>query len=342
MARILIAEDDATSALLLERTLQKAGHWVLRAADGVEAFEFAKKHRFDAVLTDWMMPGKDGIELIRDLQREVRPLPLTMVITAMASAEARTHALNSGADEYLAKPYNPAEVIAHLDNLFARSSQTRSHSSSVKVAREPMAAKRPDLLAVAVAASTGGPGALREFFAGLPRRSDTAFLCVVHGPEWMIQSFSHTLQRDTDMTVCVGEEGMRLEGGVVYLAPGDRHMFVDPKTYLIKLSDAAPINYVKPAADPLFQSVAICFADQAVGVVLTGLGRDGARGAQNIARSGGKVLVQDPESAVAPSMPTAAIATGAAVGVEPIDKLGAAAAGLLAGISYKTKAKLTN
>ncbi len=335
MAKILIAEDDSTSALLLERILVKAGHQVLRAADGIQAFEYAKSHRFDAVLTDWMMPGKDGIQLIQDLQREVRPLPLTMVITSLSSAEARAHALNSGADEYLAKPYDPKEVIDHLDNLIARSTQTQSHSSSVRVASKPQPAKRPNLLAVAVAASTGGPGAMREFFANLPSRTDTAYLGVVHGPGWMIQSFSRTLQRDTVMTVCIGEDGMELEGGVIYLAPGDRHMYVDPKTYLIKLSDAAPINFVKPAADPLFQSVAVCFGEQALGVVMTGLGRDGARGAQDIGKHGGKVLVQDPRSAVAPSMPKAAIATGAADGVEPLDRLGAAVSSLLAGISYR-------
>jgi two-component system, chemotaxis family, protein-glutamate methylesterase/glutaminase len=224
-----------------------------------------------------------------------------------------------------------------MNDLIAKSTQTKSHESTVKVAAAPTRVKRPDILAVAVAASTGGPGALCTFFKNIPARKDTAYLVVLHGPDWMLKGFTSTLQRETEMIVCLGEEGMSLDPGVIYLAPGDRHMYVDPRSRLIKMSDTKPINYVKPAADPLFQSVGMSFGDQSVGVVLTGLGRDGAQGVVEINKHGGKVLIEEPKTAVASSMPSSAQETGVVDGVEPLERLGAAVASICAGLSYKLK-----
>ena len=158
----------------------------------------------------------------------------------------------------------------------------------------------------------------------------------------MLKGFTSTLQRETKMIVCLGEEGMSLDPGVIYLAPGDRHMYVDPSSHKIKLSDAPPINFVKLAADPLFQSLGMSFGDQALGVVLTGLGRDGAQGALEIHKHGGKVLIQDPSTAVAPSMPTSARDTGVVDGIEPLERLGPAVAGVCAGLSYKLKRRVAS
>lgn len=323
MAKILIAEDDGTSALLLERTLVKAGHEVKRAADGVEALELALASRYDALLTDWMMPRMDGLRLITELRGRLKHMPLVMVITALTSTEARHQALETGADDYLAKPYRPVDVITRLDTLFARQGQDRSAPEAPPLVRTP--ARRgvtPDHLAVAVAASTGGPTALREFFRRLPPQPRAAFLVVLHGPEWMIQSFVRSLQAETSMPVMLGAEGMLIEPGTLYLAPGDRHMYVDPEAHNLRLSDAPPINFVKPAADPLFQSVALVYRDCSVGVVLTGLGRDGTRGVQQIHRYGGRVFAQDPRTAVAPAMPSAAIQSGSVDQVVELPRLG--------------------
>lgn len=325
MARILIAEDDGTSALLLERTLVKAGHEVKRAVDGQEALELAHAARYDALLTDWMMPRMDGLQLITELRRQLEPMPLVMVITALTSTEARHQALESGADDYLAKPYRPSDVLARLDTLFARQGQDLNAPEAPPLVRTP--ARRgpvPDHLAVAVAASTGGPSALREFFRRLAPQPRAAFLVVLHGPDWMLQSFARSLQAETSMPVLLGADRMLIEPGTIYLAPGERHMYLDPNAHDLRLSDAPPINFVKPAADPLFQSVALVYRDCSLGVVLTGLGRDGTRGIQQIHRYGGRVLVQDPSTAVAPAMPTAAIESGVVDQVVELPRLGEA------------------
>ncbi len=337
MARILIAEDDNVTAILLEKTLVRAGHEVQRAADGNAAFRFMHKWQTDVLLTDWMMPGKDGIELIRNVREARLKLPLIVMMTTLSSPEARVHALNSGADAFWSKPITSGAVVRLMEELIAKSRQTESHQSTVPVAKAPLRLARPDILAVAVAASTGGPIALCTFFKSIPSRKDTAFLVVLHGPDWMLKGFTSTLQKQTRMIVCLGEEGMSLDPGVIYLAPGDRHMYVDPNSHLIKLSDAPSINYVKPAADPLFQSVGISFGDQSLGVVLTGLGRDSSQGVVEINKHGGKVLIQDPDTSEAPSMPQSALETGVVDGVEPLERLGPAVASLCAGLSYKLK-----
>jgi two-component system chemotaxis response regulator CheB len=331
MARILIAEDDGTSALLLERTLLKAGHDVLRAANGVEALELALREPVDALLTDWMMPGKDGLQLIRELRRQLPRMPLTMVITALASAEAQQQALEAGADDYLAKPYRPVDVIERLGTLFARQAQSANEPEAPPIIAKPARRGRtPEHLAVAIAASTGGPDALLMLFRELPPQPQVAFFVVMQGPEWMLQSFAGSLGAESRMPVCLATDHLVVAPGTIYLAPSGRHLYVDPQEHDLRLSDAPPINYVKPAADPLFQSVALVYRECSLGLVLTGLGRDGTRGIQQIHRYGGRVLVQDPEAAMAPDMPASAAESGVA---DALLALPALAAGLAAAIA---------
>lgn len=311
MARILIAEDDGTSALLLERTLVKAGHDVRRAANGIEALELALGEPFDALLTDWMMPGKDGLQLIRDLRVRLPRMPLTMVVTALAADEARQQALEAGADDYLAKPYRPAEVLERLATLLARQDQDGSDPEApVLVAPPARRGAAPDHLAVAITASTGGPEALRALFGRLAPQARAAFFVALPGPEWMLQSLLPALAAETAMPVRVAEDHLAPAPGSITLARSDRHLYIDPQAHDLRLSDAPPINYVKPAGDPLLQSVALVYRECSIGVVLTGLGRDGARGVQQIHRFGGRVLVQEPSAATAADMPSAALETG--------------------------------
>ena len=160
----------------------------------------------------------------------------------------------------------------------------------------------PSLVGVAIATSTGGPPALTEVLRGLPPSisSKAAFFLVQHGPEWMLSTFTSRIQGDTSLEVVLGSQGMPVKPGHLYLAPGDRHLTVRPGHYTLKVSNDPPENFVRPAADPLFHSTAEAFGRYCVGVILTGMGRDGTRGAAYIHRVGGVVLAQDPSSAMAP------------------------------------------
>lgn len=317
--KILVAEDDYASGLLLERTLKKGGYSVVVAPGGIEALEAIRRERFDVLLTDWMMPRMDGMELIRRVRATAKPVPLIMVITVLSSAEARAVALDGGADDYLTKPFDPTEVLARLENCLSRGHQSMPRLPAVAVHRSPT---RPPFVGVCVVASTGGPPVLKEIFRSLDA-SRAAFFVVLHGPAWLLEAFAQRLQHATAMKVRLAEDGARVAPGEIYVAPGDRHLCVEARSLRLRLIDEPPENYLRPAADPLFRSAAKAFGRHCVAVVMTGLGCDGTLGAAHVAVAGGVVLAQDPETAVAPSMPKSVIKFGLAKRVVPLAKMAA-------------------
>jgi len=304
-AKILVVEDELTNSILIKKVLTTAGYLVLVAQNGADALKFLEKETFDAVLTDWMMPHIDGIELIRRIRESIDPLPLIIMITALVSQDAREYALEAGADDYIAKPIDINELTSRLEEGLLKKSQTAP--------LEPIKAKKvnkganPPFGAVVIATSTGGPPTLIEIFNKLNVNSGVAYLIVQHGPPWMLDTFAQRLQKETTMKVFTPVNGTRIEPNCVYVAPGDLHMRVHKSDNKIVLDDAPKENFVRPAADPLFRSAAEYFGEYCIGVVLTGLGRDGTAGATELNAAGGVVLVQDPKSATAQSMPTAVI-----------------------------------
>ena len=307
--KILIVEDDPTSTLILERSLRKAGYETLAASDGVEALEILREQPCDAIVSDWMMPRMDGIELLRRIRSVVKPLPVFLIVTSFATLDARNHALQAGADDYLVKPFAVPEVLERLANCLARRQQPEPLPSSYRRTPVHPVFPPPSFTAVGITASTGGPEAVREVVRGIGTFKDSAILLVLHGPAWMLETFSARLQRETTMPVRLAEDGAAVEPGKIYLAPGDWHMVVAPGP-AIQLNKDAPENYMRPAADPLFRSMAAVFQANAIGVILTGMGRDGATGAAEIVAHGGTVFAQDPLTAVAASMPETAISAG--------------------------------
>jgi len=319
VTKVLIVEDDSTSQLYLERILSKAGYDVVAAVDGAEAFRIAQKEQFDALVTDWMMPNVDGIQLIKSMRTKIKPTPPIMMITALSSKEAYDYALDSGADDFIGKPFDSVEVVSRLKSLLARSSQTAVSAPAVVrrqiPGRKPISHPRGDKqVMVAVAASTGGPPVLMNFFKKIRSSKSATIMVVQHGPKWMFESFVKRLVKVTKIPVHLVTEDMPLEVGSVYLASGNGHMVVDPSGTKVLVKDGPEINYVKPAADPLFESVANTFGENAIGVVFTGMGSDAAYGCRAIAEQGGHVLVQEPETCAVASMPKSV----SKVGVKPL------------------------
>lgn len=320
--KVLIAEDDRTSALLLERALGRAGHEPVVVQDGQEALSRLLSGGFDAVITDWMMPRMDGIELLRRARQDVPEPPVFLMVTALTSAEARLHALRAGADDYVAKPFSVRDILERLDNCMARRQQPEPATPTLPPVPAPPEA--PPHVAVCITASTGGPEAVREVVMGFGKLDSACIFLVLHGPAWMLETFVGRLQKDTGMHVQLAEDGLESRSGVIYIAPGDRHLTVSEGDFRMHLDTEPPENYMRPAADPLFRSVAKAFGRFCVAAVLTGMGRDGTLGAATIAASGGTVFAQDPRTAVAASMPQTAINIGAVSRVVPLDALGAA------------------
>lgn len=309
LSKILVVEDELTNAILLKRILIREGFTVTAVNNGLEAKQLLEREAFDAVLTDWMMPQMDGIELIRFIRESIKPNPLVIMITALVSESARNYALESGADDFIAKPIDVDEITLVVNDGLAKLKQSRDTSKAkITVNSEPKGL--PPFPAVVVASSTGGPPTLLEVFRNVEANTKAAFFIVQHGPAWMLETFAQRLAKETSFKVKVGANFLVPEVGTVYLAPGDKHMIVDDNTGKIMLDDGPKENFVRPAADPLFRSIARNFGRYTVAVVLSGLGKDGAQGIVHIANGKGTIIIQDPETAIAPSMPTAAIDTG--------------------------------
>lgn len=330
--KILVAEDEPVTARLIEAILRRASHAVTVVGTGVDALARLQQSRFDVLVTDWMMPEMDGIELIRRIRSDVVPAPVIIMATAIDLPAARQFALSSGADGFIAKPVTATELLALLHRTEGQLAPVTVSSIVSPIVARP-AAPRPALdrhvpcVAVAIATSTGGPDALRKLFVQLAPATEATYFVVVHGPAWMMHSCAEILQSDVPaLRFAVATAGMIAQPGHVYLAPGDKHLVVTPGSFALALTDEPMVNFVRPAADPLFESVAAAFDRHCIGVVMTGLGVDGARGASAIAAAGGPILIQDPTSAVAPPMP---LATQRAVGtaaVHPLPALGGAVA----------------
>jgi len=177
---------------------------------------------------------------------------------------------------------------------------------------------------VFIATSTGGTDALAEVLLTLKMQRQAVVFIVQHGPAWLLEALAERLQRQTTMPLVLAEDDVFAKAGTVYLAPGDHHLSIEAGSFRLRLEKGPLVNYVRPAADPLFQNGAHAFGPYGIGVVLTGMGRDGSAGAAHILEAGGTVLVQDPETAVAPGMPQTVIEMGGAVEVTGLVHLGRA------------------
>jgi two-component system chemotaxis response regulator CheB len=321
VTHILIAEDDSLLRQMLDAALRPYFPKLTLVNNGLDALTEARKGGVDVLVTDWLMPGIDGIELIRRVRAECRPAPFIIMSTVLGSKEAREHALRSGADDFLAKPSRPSAIRECIELA------TQRHASSQRIPRvrpvRPAPAAAPASQAyplVTIAASTGGPAALHLLFDDPLVPRDCAYLVALHGPEWMFQSMVDALRRSCSLKVELAEDGQVARPGAVYFACKQRHLLVDAALRM-HFDDSPPEHFLRPAADPLFRSAARALGRNAIAVVMTGMGTDGLAGAAEIASAGGTILVQDPSTAVVGGMPGAVIEAGLASEVAPLHLL---------------------
>ncbi len=314
--KILIVEDHASSRLLLRKILRVLEYEIDTANDGKEAMDLINENEYEAVLTDWMMPNMNGLELIEEIRKTKRNPPALLMITALASADAKQKALELGVDDYIAKPIRKDEVIRRLRNCIERRSIELSNK---KITSVHTPEKKPSFVGVAIAASTGGPPALTKIFDEIEISPKAAYFVVLHGPPWMLESFAERIRKDTNHSVFLAYNDQPIKSGEIYISPGEIHMVIDPEEMKIKLADTPPENYVKPSADPLFRSLTNAFGKYSVAVVLTGMGHDACIGAGYVSVSGGTVIAQDPKTAIIESMPKNVIELNLAKLIVPLD-----------------------
>jgi two-component system, chemotaxis family, protein-glutamate methylesterase/glutaminase len=339
--RVLIVDDSALVRQLLTEILGSDAEIdvVGAASDAHRAREMIKALNPDVLTLDVEMPKMDGITFLRNLMR-LRPTPVVMVSTLTErGADITLEALGLGAVDFVSKP--KIDIAATLGDY--------SHElvTKVKLAAQarvrawtPAQAPPADLTKVvkggsqlgsklrttdrliAIGASTGGVEAIKDVLTRMPADAP-AILITQHIPKAFSAPFARRMNDCCQMTVCEAADGQQILRGHVYIAPGDRHLTVvrDGARYVCRLDDGTPVSHHKPSVDVLFRSVAHNVGADAIGVLLTGMGKDGAHGLKEMLEAGSSTLIQDEATSVVWGMPGAAFAIGAAQIAVPLTEV---------------------
>ena len=335
--KVLIVDDSRTIRALIKRSFAQNPDIEVcgEAANPLEARDLIIKDQPDVITLDVEMPGMNGLQFLEKIMR-MRPIPVVMVSSLTAKgADTAITALQMGAfDCYPKHNVAPGEDafagLGRLVVLAARSQpvariQRRTPSAPVSHAQTTWG-NSVDL--VAIGSSTGGVEALEEVLSGFPQKSPPVVICQ-HMPPLFTASFANRLNQSMPaLSIAEAQDGEVLQPGMVRIAPGgDRHLVIDNSggKYITRLISGAPVSGHCPSVDVLFKSVAKHAGRNALGIILTGMGRDGADGLLAMRQAGAFTIAQDKTSSVVYGMPRVAAEIGAACQIVPLRQISAAA-----------------
>jgi two-component system chemotaxis response regulator CheB len=319
--RVLIVDDSAVMRQLLTTLLSADPEIevVGTASDPFVARDRIKALNPDVITLDVEMPHMDGVTFLRKIMA-LRPMPVVMVSTlTQAGAEVTLEALDAGAVDFVAKPTSDvASAIAgglaiELQTKVKAAARTRVRSRrAAPVAREPVKFDRSSGKIVVIGASTGGVEALKVVLMGLPADCPP-ILITQHMPPRFTTAFAERLNRECPMTVSEAAHDDRIEPGHAYIAPGSHHLELVRRGGHLQcsLNEGPPVSGHRPSVDVLFRSAARVAPSISVGVILTGMGKDGAQGMLELRQAGGATLGQNEDTALIYGMPRVAFEVGA-------------------------------
>lgn len=333
MVKVLIVDDSAVVRQVLSAELARDPEIqvVGAAPDPFAARDMLVEHRPDVMTLDIEMPRMDGITFLRKVMAHT-PMPVIVVSSLTTQGgELAMEALDAGALEVMTKPgaaYRIGDMAAELTRkvkALARISVGKRVSQAP--AQPRLALARTTNRVIAIGSSTGGVQALETVLTALPANAP-GIVIVQHMPPGFTKSFAQRLAGLCAIRVQEAVDGDTVGPGIALLAPGDRHMLLERSgaVYRVRLNDGPRIGLHKPAVNVLFKSVASFAGKNAVGVILTGMGRDGADGMKTMHDAGAATIAQDEATSVVFGMPKEAIALGAVDRVLPLDRI---AAGIL-------------
>jgi two-component system, chemotaxis family, protein-glutamate methylesterase/glutaminase len=325
--RILVVDDSVVARAALSQIISESHDFVLAAAiDGARrAIEWLKTGRADVILLDIQMPGLNGLTALPDIIAVAGGAQI-LIVSSLASegARATVKALSLGAADTIAKPQVggigqafAAQLVEKMERLGrARPTLRESRDGErISLRQQP----RYPVACLAIGASTGGLHALGTFLVALSPDFDAPIFVTQHLPTAFMPFFADQIATLSGRIAQVAQSGMRVERGRIYVAPGDAHLNCvriggDVR---IALSDQAVASRCCPSVDPMFSSIAEVYGTDALAAVLTGMGRDGAIGAEAIAAAGGAVIAQDAASSAVWGMPGTVARAGLAALVAP-------------------------
>ncbi len=341
--RVLVVDDSAVVREVMQAVLGADRNIkVIVAADPLIAFAKIEREQPHVVVTDLEMPRMDGLTFIRTIMAH-QPLP---IVVCSGFAEKRMDlaisALRLGAVEVITKPKLGVRDFLHesavmlLDAVWSAASArvipradlpvTPRHTADVVLPLGPPSHGRGGDRFIAVGASTGGTEAIHEFLRAMPRDCP-GIVIVQHMPEMFTRAFAERLNKDCTIQVKEAAHGDRIEPGHALIAPGNYHLLVQRNgaSYVAHVTDGPLVSRHRPSVDVLFRSVAKAAGSSSVGVLMTGMGDDGAQGLLEMRNAGAHTIAQDESSCVVFGMPKEAIARGAATEVLRLDRIAEAA-----------------
>ena len=344
--RVMVVDDSAVVRGLVSRWLEEESgvEVVARHCNGKLAVEDVARSAPDVILLDIEMPVMDGLEAL-PLLLQARPDVRVLMVSTLTkrNAEISFKALALGALDYVPKPGTNREITTLPDFRGEVIRKVRALAGARGIRRRdaakgltPFKWRGFSLVpprVIVIGSSTGGPQALTSLLAALsPSLDRIPVLVAQHMPAMFTTILAERLARATRRETKEGVDGEQLQPGTIYVAPGDHHMTVrHSASPQLRIVDGSPVNFCRPAVDPLFASVASTFGPATLAIVLTGMGQDGAVGARAIADTGGSVIAQDEASSVVWGMPGAAAATGACAALLPPLEIAHTAARLVSG-----------
>jgi two-component system chemotaxis response regulator CheB len=330
----MIIDDSLVARTALRRMVEAADDLEVLAAVSTaeQALEVLRGERVDVILLDLDMPGMGGLEALPKLIERARGARILVVSAlTLAGAEHTLAALSLGATDTLPKPQGRGfhgvyrEVllgkIRDLGRVLTDSPEAARPQPSPVLAARGFSRTPPGVLAIG--ASTGGVHALANLFAGLPPKLGIPILVTQHLPPAFMPHFARQLTSASGCETVLAEEGTPVEPGRILIAPGDAHLTVGKQAgrLIVRLDRSPSASGCMPSVDPMFASLADEIGDRTLGVVLTGMGRDGAQGAARVVAAGGSILAQDEASSAVWGMPRAVIEAGLAAAVLPPHEL---------------------